>query len=73
MTVKPSTVIFTISFLSTIFNCAGMAATNELAYLAGMVVSVLGLFAGALASDTETRQAKADQEFADRLNNLNNK
>ena len=66
MTVKTSTVIFTISFLSTIFNCAGLTATNDLTYLAGMVVSVLGLFAGALASDTEMRRANE-------LNKINNK
>ena len=73
MTIKRSTVILTVSLLSTIFNCAGLTATNDLAYLAGMVVSVLGLFAGALQSESETLEAKADQEFADRLNNINNK
>lgn len=73
MTIKRSTVTLTISALSLIFNCAGLTATNDLAYLAGMVVSVLGLFAGALISESETLEAKADQEFADRLNNINNK
>ena len=73
MTIKRSTVILTISSLSLIFNTAGLTATNDLAYLAGMVVCILGLFAGALQSESETLEAKADQEFADRLNNINNK
>jgi hypothetical protein len=73
MTIKRSTVALTISFLSLIFNTAGLTATNDLAYLAGMVVSILGLFAGALMSESETLEAKADREFADRLNKINNK
>ena len=73
MTIKRSTVILTIASLSLIFNTAGLTATNDLAYLAGMVVSILGLFAGALMSEQETLEAKADREFADRLNKINNK
>lgn len=56
MKIKNSTVVLSISALFLIFNTAGLTATNEQAYLAGMIVSVLGLFAGALISDSETER-----------------
>lgn len=63
-----STVIMALSGLTAIFGAAGMAATNSLAYLSILVVSVIGLIAGALIADDEQRQAEADRQFSNRLN-----
>ena len=63
----PGTTVLTLSSITAIFGSAGLTATNDLAYLVVLVTAIIGVMSGALISDEETKQAKAEKEFNNRL------
>ena len=64
----PGTLALTLSSIMAIFGSAGLTATNDLAYLVILVTAIIGVMAGALITDEEAKQAKAEKEFNNRLN-----
>ena len=57
-----------LSVLTAIFGCAGLTATNDLAYLVILVTACIGMIAGVAIMDELERQAEAEKEFNNRLN-----
>ena len=64
----PGTTVLTLSSICAIFGSAGLTATNDLAYLVILVTAIIGVMAGGLITDEESKQAKAEKEFNNRLN-----
>lgn len=62
------TTVLTLSSICAIFGSAGLTATNDLAYLVVLVTAIIGVMSGALITDEEAKQAKAEKEFNNRLN-----
>lgn len=62
------TIITALSSVTAIFGSAGLTATNDLAYLVILVTAIIGVMSGALITDDEAKQAKAQKEFNNRLN-----
>ena len=62
------TTVLTLSSICVIFGSAGLTATNDLAYLVILVTAIIGVLSGALITDEEAKQAKAEKEFNNRLN-----
>ena len=63
----PGTTVLTLSSICAIFGSAGLTATNDLAYLVILVTAIIGVMAGGLITDEESKQAKAEKEFINRL------
>ena len=61
------TTVLTLSSICAIFGSAGLTATNDLAYLVILVTAIIGVMAGGLITDEESKQAKAEKEFINRL------
>lgn len=68
-----STIVTLLSYLLLLLSSIGFVATMELAYVVIMTTSMIGVVAGAIIHDDETRQDETNREFANRLNNINNK
>lgn len=63
-----STIIMLLSTVTAIFASAGITATNDFHYLVILTTAIIGVISGGLIADDEQRQARAQQEFNNRLN-----
>lgn len=63
-----STIVTLLSYTLLLLSSIGFVATMDLAYVVIMTTSMIGVVAGAIMHDDETRQAESDKQFINRLN-----